>query len=144
MQVQEQPSRWVLIKRSSEKMHEIYRRTTMIKCDFNKIALQLYWNHTSTWVFSYTVADNWHMIFFLILLCLFSFVVFCFNFFSLFYCVHFAFVFILFSICFNCFFHFVHFHYLIFIINFSLLHLFLFFSFQFVFWNESKWKSSGQ
>ena len=82
--------------------------------------------------------------FFLILLCLFSFVVLCFNFFSLFYCVHFAFVFILFSICFNCFFHFVHFHYLIFIINFSLLHLFLFFSFQFVFWNESKWKSSGQ
>ena len=144
MQVQEQPSRWVLIKRSSEKMHELYRRTTMTKCDFNKIALQLYWNHTSTWVFSYTVADNWHMIFFLFYFVYFLSWFFVLFFFSLFYCVHFAFVFILFSICFNCFFHFVHFHYLIFIINFSLLHLFLFFSFQFVFWNESKWKSSGQ
>ena len=24
----------------------------MSKCDFNKVALQLYWNHTLTWVFS--------------------------------------------------------------------------------------------
>ena len=24
----------------------------MPKCDFNKVALQLYWNHTSAWVFS--------------------------------------------------------------------------------------------
>ena len=23
----------------------------MLKCDFNKVALQLYWNHTSAWVF---------------------------------------------------------------------------------------------
>ena len=24
----------------------------MLKCDFNKVALQLYWNHSSAWVFS--------------------------------------------------------------------------------------------
>ena len=33
-------------------MQQIYRRTPMPKCDFSKVALQLYWNHTSTWVFS--------------------------------------------------------------------------------------------
>ena len=31
-------------------MLEIYWRTPMSKCDFNKVALQLYWNHTSAWV----------------------------------------------------------------------------------------------
>ena len=33
-------------------MQQIYRRTTMSKWDFNKVALQLYWNHTLAWVFS--------------------------------------------------------------------------------------------
>ena len=33
-------------------MQQIYRRTPVLKCDFNKIALQLNWNHTSAWVFS--------------------------------------------------------------------------------------------
>ena len=33
-------------------MQQIYRRTPMPKCDFNEAALQLYWDHTSTWVFS--------------------------------------------------------------------------------------------
>ena len=33
-------------------MQQIYRRTTMQKCDFRKVANQLYWNHTSAWVFS--------------------------------------------------------------------------------------------
>ena len=33
-------------------MHQIYRRTPIPKCTFNKVALQLYWNHTSVWVFS--------------------------------------------------------------------------------------------
>ena len=33
-------------------MQQIYRRTPMAKCDFNKVALQLYWNRTSAWVFS--------------------------------------------------------------------------------------------
>ena len=33
-------------------MQQIYRRTPMLKCDFNKAALQLYSNNTSAWVFS--------------------------------------------------------------------------------------------
>ena len=33
-------------------MQQMYWRTPMSKCDFNKVALQLYWNHTSAWVFS--------------------------------------------------------------------------------------------
>ena len=33
-------------------MQQIYRRTPMPKCDFNKVAKQLYWNHFSAWVFS--------------------------------------------------------------------------------------------
>ena len=42
----------VLKKRCSENMQQIYRRTPMPKCDFNKVALQLYGNLTSAWVFS--------------------------------------------------------------------------------------------
>ena len=41
-QLQKQPFRGVLKKRCSEKMQQIYRRTPMPKCDFNKVALQLY------------------------------------------------------------------------------------------------------
>ena len=33
-------------------MQQIYRRTPMPKCDFNKVALQFSWNRTSIWVFS--------------------------------------------------------------------------------------------
>ena len=33
-------------------MKQIYRKTPMPKWDFNKVAMQHYWNHTSTWVFS--------------------------------------------------------------------------------------------
>ena len=33
-------------------MQQIYRRMPMSKCDFNKVANQLYWNRTSVWVFS--------------------------------------------------------------------------------------------
>ena len=40
---QKQPSRYVLIKRCCENMHQIYRGTPMSKCDFNKVALSLYW-----------------------------------------------------------------------------------------------------
>ena len=47
-----QPSGSVLKKRCSENKQQIYRRTPMPKCDFNKVALQLYWNRTSAWVFS--------------------------------------------------------------------------------------------
>ena len=37
-----QPSRAVYKKRCSENMQQIYRRTLMPKCDFNKVALQSY------------------------------------------------------------------------------------------------------
>ena len=50
--LQKQPPRGVLKKRHSENMQQIYRRTSMPKWDFNKVALQLYWNRTLTWVFS--------------------------------------------------------------------------------------------
>ena len=48
--VQKQPPRGVPRKRCSENMQHIYRRIPMSKCEFNKIALQLYWYHTSAWV----------------------------------------------------------------------------------------------
>ena len=54
--VQKQPPRCVLNKRCSGNMQQIYRRTPMPKCDFNKVALQLYWNHISALVFSRTFA----------------------------------------------------------------------------------------
>ena len=37
--MQKQPSRSVLRKRSSGNMHQIYRRTPLPKCEFNKVAL---------------------------------------------------------------------------------------------------------
>ena len=37
--MQKQPSRSVLRKRSSGNMHQIYRRTPVPKCKFNKVAL---------------------------------------------------------------------------------------------------------
>ena len=39
---EKQPSRGVLSKRCSKNMQQIYRRTHMPKCDFNKITNQLY------------------------------------------------------------------------------------------------------
>ena len=44
--------RGVLRKICSENMQQIYRRTPMPKCNFNKVVLELYWNCTSAWVFS--------------------------------------------------------------------------------------------
>ena len=35
---QKQPSRCVVSKRCSENMQQIYRRTSMPKCDFNNVA----------------------------------------------------------------------------------------------------------
>ena len=49
--IQKQLSRGVLRKRCSENMQQIYRRTPMPKCDFNKVAQQLYSNHISAWMF---------------------------------------------------------------------------------------------
>ena len=51
-EIQKQPSKRLLIKSCCENMQQIYRRTPMQKCYFNKIAVQLHWNHTSAWVFS--------------------------------------------------------------------------------------------
>ena len=39
---QRQPSRGLLRKRYSENMQQIYRRIHMPKCDFNKVAKQVY------------------------------------------------------------------------------------------------------
>ena len=39
--LQKQPFRGALSKRCSENMQQMYRRTPMPKCDFNKVALQL-------------------------------------------------------------------------------------------------------
>ena len=41
-ELQKQPPKGVLKKRCSEIMQQIYRRRPMPKCDFNKVALQLY------------------------------------------------------------------------------------------------------
>ena len=40
--IQKQPSRAVLKKKCSENMQQIYMKTPMPKCDFNKVAKQLY------------------------------------------------------------------------------------------------------
>ena len=50
--LQKPPTRGVPKKRCSENMQQIYRRTPMPKCYFNKVVLQLYWYHSSAWVFS--------------------------------------------------------------------------------------------
>ena len=43
--------RGVILRNSRIPNLQIYRRTSMPKCDFNKVALQLYWKYTSAWVF---------------------------------------------------------------------------------------------
>ena len=60
---QKQPSRAVLRKRCFENMQQIYRRTPMSSYNFNKVAKQLYWNRTSTWVFSCKFAAYFQNIF---------------------------------------------------------------------------------
>ena len=56
IQTQKQPPKCVFKKRCSENTGLISKRTSMPKCDFNKVAKQLYWqlywNRTSAWVFS--------------------------------------------------------------------------------------------
>ena len=49
---QKQSLRGVPRKRCSENMQQMYRGIPMPKCDFNKVALQLYWNCFSAWIFS--------------------------------------------------------------------------------------------
>ena len=62
--LQKHPFRGALRKRCSKNMHQIYRWTSMPKYDFNKIAIQLYWNHTSAWLFSCKFAAFFQNIFF--------------------------------------------------------------------------------
>ena len=52
LNIQTQPPRGVRRKRCSKNIQQIYQRTPMSKCNFNKNALQLYWNHNSAWVVS--------------------------------------------------------------------------------------------
>ena len=56
MYCQKQPFISALTKSCSENMQQIYRRKTVPKCDFNKVVKQLYWNHTSTRLFSFKFA----------------------------------------------------------------------------------------
>ena len=61
--IQKQPSKGVNKKMYSKNMQQIYRRTQMPKCYFNKVALQFYWNHTSAWLFSCKLAAYFQNIF---------------------------------------------------------------------------------
>ena len=60
--VQKQPPRGVLKKRCSENMQEIYRRTRMSKCDFNKLQNNFI-EIASEWVSSYNFAAYFQNIF---------------------------------------------------------------------------------
>ena len=61
--LQKHPLRDAFRRRYSENMQQIYRRTPMLICDFNIMALQLYWNGTSAWVFSRKCAAYFQNIF---------------------------------------------------------------------------------
>ena len=54
--IRKQRSKGALRKNCSDNMQQICRRTPIPKCDFNKVALQPYWNRTSVWLFSCKVA----------------------------------------------------------------------------------------
>ena len=58
--VQKQPS---IIKWCSINIQQIYRRTPTPKCDFNKFAEHLYWNHTTAWVFYFKLAAYFFIFF---------------------------------------------------------------------------------
>ena len=47
MRIQKQPSRGVRRKRCSENMQQIYRRTPIPKCDFNKVEIALWYGFSS-------------------------------------------------------------------------------------------------
>ena len=48
-------SRGVFRRRFSENTQQSYRRRPMPKCDFNEVAKQRIWNHTSAWLLSYNL-----------------------------------------------------------------------------------------
>ena len=60
---QKQSSIGVLTTSCSENMQQIYWRTTVPKCDFNKVAKQLRWNQTSARLFSWKFAAYFQNIF---------------------------------------------------------------------------------
>ena len=51
------------MKKCSENMQQICRRTHMRECDFNKVALELYWYRTVAWMFSYKFEELWRCAF---------------------------------------------------------------------------------
>ena len=61
---QKQPPRGVLNKRYSANIQQIYRRAPMSKCGFNKVEKQVYWNYTSSLVFSCKLAAYFKNTFF--------------------------------------------------------------------------------
>ena len=65
LSMQKQLSRGVLRRRCAENMQQIYRRISMSKCGFNKVAKQFYWNHALAWVFSGKFAAYFQKSFFL-------------------------------------------------------------------------------
>ena len=60
---QKQPPRGVSMKRYSANMQQNYKRTPMPKFDYSNVALQLYWNHASEWVFCCKVHEYFQKIF---------------------------------------------------------------------------------
>ena len=60
---QKKSSRVVLRKGCSENMQHIYKRTPIPTCDFNKVALELYWNRTLAWMFSCNFSEYFQNIF---------------------------------------------------------------------------------
>ena len=61
---QKQPSWVALRKRCSKNMQQICGKTPMLKCDFNKATLLLYWNCTSLWMLSCKFAGYFYNAFF--------------------------------------------------------------------------------
>ena len=59
--IQKQLSIGVLIKRCPENMQRIYRRTPMPKCDFNRVALQLYKNTYEGLLLLITLTKSMHL-----------------------------------------------------------------------------------
>ena len=59
--IQKQPSIGVLIKRCPENMQRIYRRAPMPKCDFIRVALQLYKNTYQGLLLLITLTKSMHL-----------------------------------------------------------------------------------
>ena len=61
IKLQKHSLRGVVKKNCCENMQQIYRRTPMPKCDFNKVAKQLSWNYISAWVENWRTAHLLHI-----------------------------------------------------------------------------------